>query len=376
MTNQRGMTLVELMIALTIGLMLLAGAASMFITNKRIYQDIGDLGALQENGRFALELMMKDLRMAGYPGCDNDLELVNNRLNDISGLPSPNNTDMLEFTSGIEGSESGSNWAPSNNSTDIVDTYGDGAQQDMVSGTDAITVRYLAPIVIGGTATTVNGAGVTAASDDVPVSSTQSLAAGDLIAVSDCDAADIFQITGLASSKIKHASASASALPAGPNNSTGNISKFPVGADVNRYVVRRYFVGLDQKGTDGGGNPIYAPALFWETPDTFGDPQVLVEGVENMQILYGKDTDDDNIANSYVTATDAALGNTAANWERVVNVKISMLMRTPEVNGNLENDTNTYNLLGSVVGPYNDKRRRRIFKTTVQVRNQYQGNDK
>ena len=367
----RGMTLVELMIALTIGLMLLAGAASMFITNKRIYQDIGDLGALQENGRFALETMMKDVRMSGYPGCNNDMALVNNRLETPGNAPT-----MLNFDYSLEGSEAGAAWAPSGN-TGITSTSGNGGERDMVSGTDAIAVRYLAPVVIAGTTAKITGDITGSAA--VPVTDADDFTVGELMAVSDCDAADIFQITNKSGNTLVHASFGSNDLPVvqdydddgtpsdadiAPNNADADLSDYSAGADLSRYIVRRYYVGLDQTASG------LAPALFWQTPENYDAPQVLVEGVEDMQILYGKDTDADGVADSYMTA--AAVG-TADEWKKIVNVKLALLMRTPDVNGNLENDTDTYNLLGTVVGPYNDKRRRRIFKTTVQVRNQYLG---
>ena len=57
MTNQRqqGFTIVELMVAATLGLLILAGAISMFISNKRIYTEQDEMGRLQENARFAMK---------------------------------------------------------------------------------------------------------------------------------------------------------------------------------------------------------------------------------------------------------------------------------------------------------------------------------
>ena len=357
---ERGMTLVELMIAMTIGLLLLAGAASMFMTNKRIYQDIGDLGALQENGRFALELMLNDLRMAGHPGCSDDIGAAENRLNSASGT-----TDVLNFKFAIEGSESGANWQPSGNSTNIIPTLGGSANGNLVSGTDAITVRYLDPVIVNDTRTVLR-ANMTTVADNLPISNRTALTTNDLLAVSDCDGADIFQVTAVndpdttpnnGNETLSHAVGTAGTPPAAPNNASNNLSRtYSLGAQIARYVVRRYFVGRDTSGS----------SLYWETPTSVGSPQVLVSGVNNMQILYGKDTDGDGIANSYLTAS--AVG-AAAEWDKIVDIKLALLIATPNQNGSLATDTGTYNLLGTVVGPYNDQRRRRIYTSTIQIRN-------
>jgi type IV pilus assembly protein PilW len=64
---QTGMTLIELMLALAISSILMLGVASVYVSSKRGY-NIGDnLSRQQENSRFSLELLVHDLRMAGYP---------------------------------------------------------------------------------------------------------------------------------------------------------------------------------------------------------------------------------------------------------------------------------------------------------------------
>lgn len=69
----RGMTLIELMVALTIGLFLTWGAFEVYVQSKNNYRAAEVLTRLQENARFALESVEPDLRLAGYWGS----ELVN-----------------------------------------------------------------------------------------------------------------------------------------------------------------------------------------------------------------------------------------------------------------------------------------------------------
>ena len=78
--KSKGLTLMELMIAMVIGLMLLGGALSMFVNNKRVYRQVNEVGRLQENARFALEMMTRDIRMAGFYGCHHNVTAVTNDL--------------------------------------------------------------------------------------------------------------------------------------------------------------------------------------------------------------------------------------------------------------------------------------------------------
>jgi prepilin-type N-terminal cleavage/methylation domain-containing protein len=66
----RGFSLVELMVALTAGLLVAGVIATMFASNARTYAVTNGIGELQEAGRVAFDVLQRDLRMAGYQGCD------------------------------------------------------------------------------------------------------------------------------------------------------------------------------------------------------------------------------------------------------------------------------------------------------------------
>lgn len=90
--------------------------------------------------------------------------------------------------------------------------------------------------------------------------------------------------------------------------------------------------------------------------------QTIVEDVENMQILYGENTDSDTlgVADRYIPA------NNVGRWDRVVSVRISLLLRTPE--DNLVDSPQPYIFNGATVTP-SDRRQRRVFTTTITLRN-------
>lgn len=66
---QTGMTLIEIMVSLLIGVFLLGGVLQIFIGSKQTYRMQEGLSRLQENGRFALDFLSKDIRIAGYREC-------------------------------------------------------------------------------------------------------------------------------------------------------------------------------------------------------------------------------------------------------------------------------------------------------------------
>jgi type IV pilus assembly protein PilW len=347
--KQRGLTLIEIMIALVISSFLMLGAMTLFISNKRIFNEMESMGRLQENARFAINLLISDLRMAGYLGCSDDPTLVTNTL---TGAGTAGN--LFNFDNPIEGSDNGGAWSPSA-SGDPVSTYAVGG-----TTSDAITIRFADPIANDASlsANMANGAVGT----DIPLACTGAdcsnfFDVGEPLAISDCASTDIFDLTAVTSNDISHGSA---ALSKGYNDTS----------QISRYVTNRYFIA---NGTNG-------PALFrrtfaqdkgdvdidTNTTEFLAQDQELIEGVEAMHIMYGVDSDADQIANSHVVAS-GVVG--AGGWDNVVSVKIAILVRTINADINNETDTRTYNLLGTIVNPVDDQRRRRVFGTTVEIRN-------
>ena len=127
-----------------------------------------------------------------------------------------------------------------------------------------------------------------------------------------------------------------------------------------------YTIGTDDPDGAGGDDPI--PALIRTVG---GNAQAIVPGVENLQVVYGQDTDGDNEADRYVDAS--IIGATAAAWENVVSVRISILVRSPEARNE---DGIGYSMDGVVVpdgsvpadagGRFHN---RRVYTTTVSLRN-------
>ena len=63
--NQTGFTLTELMIAMVLGVILAGGVVNLFIVGQRSFRTDENVARMQDEGRFAINELMKDRRMAG-----------------------------------------------------------------------------------------------------------------------------------------------------------------------------------------------------------------------------------------------------------------------------------------------------------------------
>ena len=84
-TRMRGLTLVELLVAITLGAIILGGAVTLFVNNRDTYHTTNQLSRLQETARYALDMMVKDIRMAGYFGCADRLDTVSDNTGAAAG---------------------------------------------------------------------------------------------------------------------------------------------------------------------------------------------------------------------------------------------------------------------------------------------------
>ncbi|MFN0160372.1 MAG: PilW family protein [Burkholderiales bacterium] len=89
----------------------------------------------------------------------------------------------------------------------------------------------------------------------------------------------------------------------------------------------------------------------------------LISDVQNMQIMYGVDNDNDGTANHYVRVNDVTDVN------QIVSVRVWMLMRSPNPTANAVDSTTTHTMAGNVYGPFSDRFVRRVFYTTINLRN-------
>jgi len=327
--RQRGVTLVELMIALVIGLLVTVAMLKVYVDASRMYRFNEGLARVQENGRFALEFLRRDARVAGFWGCYSDAALTN----------------------GIS--------ATSDAYINVGAGHITGTSDDGLNSSDSLTFR----------SATGSGALVTSAMSGpdgtITVDSTSALATGTAALISDCENGDLFQITGISGTAL------ARAVGAGANVSPNLNKAYAAGARVYEARQTTYCVA-DGIGKDTDDKPIPSLRRAYGK-DSVSDCETgdeLLEGIENMQILYGEDTDadadganGDGTANRYV-----AIGASRLERDRIVSVKISVLVRS--INNNLTTEPSPYTFNGITVTPGStDKYLRKVFTTTIMLRN-------
>ncbi|NIM27176.1 MAG: prepilin-type N-terminal cleavage/methylation domain-containing protein [Gammaproteobacteria bacterium] len=408
LNRERGLSLVELMVAITIGAILLGGAVTLFINNRDTYNTATQMARLQETARYALDMIVKDIRMAGYFGCADRLDTVRANVplaaGDVEGELWRFNMDPAFLDVGYNGAivppiegmdlDADTNrFLPSQYPVTVdldaaTDTTNGGATGEVLPETDAITIRYIAgSMETGGWNDDILDlqviSDVVSGSDSpIDVGLARGFARGQVAAISNCGTADIFWINApviAATSSTSPATVQAQQLRNAYNASASSL--------IAPYVAVRYYIGDNNRG-NGEIRPSLYRAVIRPTGSPPGAPFVeayeeIFEGVEQLQILYGVDGDGDGVLDSYVRAGEPPLADTdpAVNWAKIVSVRLAVLMRTVNEYGREEDkDTKTYTVndqddqihngaLRAKFGPYNDRRRRRVFTTTAVVRN-------
>lgn len=325
--SQRGLTLIEVMIAITISLILLAGVMQIFTGSRQTYRVQDNMARVQENGRFAMDFLSKDIRMADHWGCmKNSTTLVNNL---VGG-------GGMGAVAGLAGTE-GAAGAP-----------------------DTITLATAVPSGI--TVTTQMPT-----SSAVIFATAHSLALDSIVIISDCNNGDIFQVTHLpAAGGIGHNSGAGAPgnsfnnpSPTCPGAATNCLSgDYGPGAEIMSTQTITYSVAAD--ATNNGLLTLYKSSAGIGAAAAAALP--LVEGVENMQILYGEDLNDDRSADRYVPVNTAGLV-----MNNVVSVRIGLVIVTAE--NNLATAPQTYIGADGIAVTAADRRLRRVFSSTIQLRN-------
>jgi type IV pilus assembly protein PilW len=341
--RQRGFTIVELMVAMAISLILLAGVLAVVYSSKVAYRQNERVARLQENGRAAVELMLQDMRAGGFHGCTRTVPFTNTLTT---------STDLLwNFAAPVQGYDwaSAGTWAPAL----------DASVTSARDGSDVVAVRTVRP----GRPLMTTNAGMSSTTADITVAknTADTLVNGTTVMISDCSAAAVFGVSTFTdagtTATLVH-TAGGAVTNVGPGNDTADLGvQFKTGSQVVPVDTVVYYIRNSATVRNGVTNP-----SLWRIIGA-GAPQELIEGIEGMQMLYGEDTDGDRLVNSYVAA------DAVTNWNNVISVTFGMLIRSVEPNSP-ELDSRTYTLLpGSTAGPFNDHYERTLYTTTVTLRN-------
>jgi len=315
--RQAGMSLIELMISMTLGLMILMGLTSLFVQSKRSFKQDELVARMQEDARFAMTELQRDVALAGFWADVLDPSPIVNMSAGVTGA-------LYTYGTAIEVYD---------NSDGTEDPFGDGTLDDLVAGTDVIAIAKLAG---SKTATATVGT-------DAPD------------AFAELDPADVYLITNGVVARM----ALGADMPATDADVPGAMG-VPAPYTLWEYDPVIYFV-RDYYTTAGDGIPTLCRKTLVDAAMTV---ECLAAGVEDFQVEYGIDTDDDDYADRYVSAP------TAAQMLLVTSVRCYILMRGTDQDPNYVNGK-TYLLSNSALDHDDpgDGYYRRIYSTTIMVRN-------
>jgi type IV pilus assembly protein PilW len=314
--TQTGFTLTELMIAMVLGVILAGGVVNLFVIGQRSFRMDENVARMQDEGRFAINELVRDVRMAGFIG-----ELVH----PVSIVPDP--ALVIGADCGIAGQP---NW--------------------ILRFFDAVTGEI-------NTLTAVdNATGATANA------SFSCINAGELLPQT-----DVVGVKRFAGRSVPPASLVADTIYVQSNALEGVMYKAPIGAGVadplNEWEYRPHIYYIRNfTDTAGDGVPSLCRKALNFTPATGVQTECIAAGIENLQIEYGLDTDGSGSANQYVS------NPTLAQLQRVISARIFIVARTLNQDFGYTDDR-TYTISNAPVVTPNDNFHRRLYTVTVPVFN-------
>lgn len=304
-TRQGGFSMVEILIAMLLGLFLVAALVQILIEGKQSFASANHLSRLQENGRIATSMIVTDLKRAGYMGGNSDVP-------NIYGTE-----DQIRTT--VSGGDPYST-CPAN-STEwgrmiqrrVVGLDDTSAGYDCIDGAsylrgDILAVRYASPWI-----------------------------------VDDFEDGRLYLRSNLFEGKI---------FSGDNENDAQNQMSDPIGMTEHDLLAYAYYVGDSTRTCSGR----VVPSLFRVRLDDNGQPlaEELLPGIEHFQVQYGD-------GQRYYDA------NNVADWDDVVTARIWLLVRSECPEGDYA-DGRTYTLGNQVYTP-NDNYRRQLYSSVVMLRN-------
>lgn len=360
--SQHGLSVVELLVSMLISLAVVAGAIEVIVGSKRSFLDQDEVSFIQTNARYALDVLAKDIRMAGYLGCaaQDSVQIANSLSDDAGGFIS------LHGLTGFDGA-SNTNSFPAD------------FKSDALVGTDAFIVRR------------AKGEGEIDVSSHVAAAATihlwqnHSYPEGSTLMIADanCRNVGLFQVSGpngLPSNHINHNTGNGTSnctkiikgkfkcdgscktnSCGGYDHSTGD---YGPGSKVMEFVSHAYYIG--ESSLIPG-----MPALKRKALKSMGAPATEEEeialGVEDMEIFYGIDTNGNGSVDQYRDASEMDLNGNAIveqeEWDRVSSVKVSLVFRSESP---VLNKAEKRTLAGK---EYEDRYLRQVVNSTVKIRN-------
>ena len=324
---QRGLTLIELMLGVTLGFLISSVVLSLYINTSRGLAQNERYAWMQENARFVMKTLSEDLSMTDFWGRVIATDVIGTSVTSPAG---DCGLDIDVFNGNAAILANNYHVSPfSTHFTPCATIAG-----NMRPNTDVLALKRVEG---SSTASTF----VDSADIDGDADTTEILTLG---ATNLVNGTVYLRSTSSAGSFIDDASSS---NPPGTGQSDW------------RYIPRIYFV-RNYYETPGDQIPAFCRQVISGAGMT--DTECIAEGIEDFHVQYGIDSDKDTIANIYTSTP------TLSEMENAVSARVYLLARSIDVDPHYNNDTQ-YVLGDSVIPAANDGYYRRVYSTTISLRN-------
>ncbi len=281
-----GLTLVELLVAATISILLLTAAISIFLASKESFNVSEDISRVQENIRYTTGRIFRDVSTAGYMGC---VPFVSaNR----SSVPDMTAGSLGDFSQAIIGGES-----VGPNSSDSLTLHF--ARIDTAVPYDDSTGAYSG----GDTGFRANAASAEYQDDDIVV-------------ISDCSNAMVVQLTAAPSEGVLQHSGEPDSL-----------SDALLGNETPAYIYKMDGVTYQLQTSEADADNKYVSRLMATRLDDMANPQTILDGVEDFQVEYGVDANNDHVAERYINWDQVVAGGYE---QQLISIRISLVVNSGE----------------------------------------------
>ncbi len=336
--QQSGLSLIEMLVAMVISIFLLGGIISVYMGNKATYRFSDTNSIIQENARFALDIITNDARMAGFWGCMDLQDLTGDMIKDNPKIHNVLDNNSANYDASIH------NFL---GLPPISATVNDG-----LNGSDSLTIRGAKPgqsnfrmtLVQPGTA-------------DIVVTENRSIDENDIILITNCYSATIFEASAVNTADgittISHATGAGESTPGNISTSLMTEKDPPFEAkNAALFSMQTVTYTIEQSLIDPN-----EPALFRKVNKK--DKEELIAGIEEMHVFFGEDTDGDEIADTYHSS------DKVTSLQNIKSIRLWLLLRSDE---EILTEEQTYTLNG-VATKATDLRMRQVYSSTIALRN-------